>query len=189
MEDRELSYDNSTPRIRVFFCPWDKKSGMESHELLRRAVGLYLGSDPETFSVCRDGEHGKPYLAGFLDVHFSITHSGGFWACAVGPDEVGLDIQEEMDNDTQAIAKRFFHPSEISWLETNGWEDFFRIWTMKESFIKFTGKGLMEGLDHFSVIDGVPACQQEIPFRDGYWMILTTEFEDAFCLEELQDTD
>ncbi len=173
--------------MMIYFCAWDRENGPDSHELLRRAVEDYLGEAPEEFTVCTDKKHGKPYVKELPEVHFSITHGGGYWACAVGDCEAGLDLQEVSDRETERIAQRFFHPSETAWLEEHGGpEEFFRIWTKKESYIKYTGKGLTEGLDWFSVVDGVPAVQREIPFREGCFMVLTTGNGKDVVLKEME---
>ncbi len=178
-------YDKYNMRVRIYYCEWNRDGGPSSHDLLRSAVEADLGRVVSSFSVCRNKEHGKPYIKELPDLPFSITHSGGFWVCAVGEGEVGLDLQEVRDRETEKIARRFFHPSETAWLRSRGPDEFFRLWAAKESYVKYTGEGLTKGLDYFSVIDGVPAFQQEIPFREGYFLVLTTEKEADVCLMAL----
>ena len=51
---------------------------------------------------------GKPYFEE-RGPHFSISHSGGLWACAFSSSHVGLDIQETAGRAKEgAIARRFF---------------------------------------------------------------------------------
>ena len=105
---------------------------------------------------------------------------------------MGLDLQRKENKDTDRIAKRFFHPRETAWLQDRSPDQFYRLWAYKESYLKYTGTGLVEGLDHFSVIspgsgtddEGIremkpgakDVCQYEIPFPEkDYWMVLTTE--------------
>jgi phosphopantetheinyl transferase len=109
------------------------------------------------------GPHGKPYfaeppLAG--KVHFSVSHSGRYWAALFAGTEVGLDIedlsihrsltQERM----KGIAERFFSADERAHLVAAGIgrEAFFRIWTAKEAYAKYTGKGMAEGFATFSAL-------------------------------------
>lgn len=40
------------------------------------------------------GPHGKPYLSDYPNVHFKLSHSGHFVACAICGRTVGLDIQK-----------------------------------------------------------------------------------------------
>jgi 4'-phosphopantetheinyl transferase len=103
-----------------------------------------------------EDELGKPFLPAHRSIHFNLTHSGDWVGCAVGITPVGIDIERhktmEMD-----IAKRFFHPNETDYVRAvpqEYTERFFRIWTLKESYIKAIGKGLHCPLDSFSVIAG-----------------------------------
>ncbi len=185
MGKSDFLYDSGTTEVRIYYCAWARDAEPESHELLRRAVEAYLGKSVPSITVCREEEYGKPYIMELPDVHFSITHSGGWWLCAVGRQEVGLDLQEVRDRETEKIAQRFFHPSETAWLRTQDGDAFFKIWAAKESYVKYTGEGITKGLDYFSVIDGLPVYQQEVGFHDGYFLILTTEKEVDVCLMEL----
>jgi phosphopantetheinyl transferase len=53
------------------------------------------------------------------------------------------------------IAKRFFAPEEAEMLLPDPTGAFFPIWTKKEAYVKWTGRGLAEGLSSFSVF-GLP---------------------------------
>ena len=37
--------------------------------------------------------HGKPYLSGFSDVHFNISHSGTYVACGLADKPIGIDVR------------------------------------------------------------------------------------------------
>ena len=62
--------------------------------------------------------------------------------------EIGCDIQQIKDINL-SIADRFFTAEERKYVKCT--EDFFRIWTLKESFIKAIGKGLALPLNSFSI--------------------------------------
>lgn len=177
--------------VSLYYYQWEN-SQPESHELLANAVRAFLLSCgrkfPERFEVQRDGKFGKPYIKELPEVHFSISHSGIWWCCAIADKTVGLDVQEKRTRNQEKLARRFFHPDEVAWLEKHGFEHFCRLWTYKESYVKFTGKGLTEGMDYFSVvsdsskiknetdISGVTDCvQQEIDFQSGYDLVCTTK--------------
>ena len=53
------------------------------------------------------------------------------------------------------VARRFFHPAEIQCLQNLAGdaqdELFFRYWSVKESFLKYTGSGLSSPLSGFEV--------------------------------------
>lgn len=97
-------------------------------------------------------QSGKPYFPDCPQLHFSISHSGEYWACAVADVNVGLDLQEHVlgKNETKEeaavrfrrMAHRFFHPLEAEFVEWNSYEHFFTVWTAREAYVKNTGQGI-----------------------------------------------
>ena len=97
-------------------------------------------------------KEGKPFLND-IALNFSLSHSGCFAACVVSDGVVGLDIQHEV-NSSDKLAARWLSPEEYSFY--SGSDDkkqaFFKIWTMKESYVKASGRGIKSGLKGFSVL-------------------------------------
>ena len=112
--------------IQIYYQKWDEKS-KASHELLEYVIRIYAKAHqiklPETLQIHQE-KNKKPFLEHVSDICFSISHSGEWWSCAIAPQEVGLDIQEEHDCKAERLAKRFFHPMEVEWLEQHGYENF-----------------------------------------------------------------
>jgi len=101
------------------------------------------------------GIKGKPYLLEYPDFHFSLSHSGDVVALAVSKQEIGLDVQEYVTI-KRDLAKRFFSKEEQEMLLKQKDEDsyrklFFMLWSIKESYVKFTGVGMSHGLDTFHI--------------------------------------
>jgi 4'-phosphopantetheinyl transferase len=181
-------------KVTIYYRKWDGKNG--SHEFLKTAVQLFLKDEErpvlEAMTVTADGKFQKPYIRELPDLHFSISHSGNWWICAVSEGEVGLDIQEEKVRNPERLAKRFFHSDEIRWLEKNGFDQFCRIWAYKESYVKYTGVGLLKGMDYFStanpdtgVLGVCDVCQKEILFKEGYALVLTSKVNAEVILQPL----
>ncbi len=112
------------------------------------------GVEPLSFEYYR-GEQGKPYLVNYPEVFFNLSHSGQFAACGIDKQEVGIDIQEEQ-NVKERLAERFFTDEEYQ--ELQAVEDvskrqklFFRLWAVKESYIKLSGMGMKQGLNTFRI--------------------------------------
>lgn len=111
--------------------------------------------------VSRD-VRGKPFLPQFPHIHISVTHSGKWFVCAISPLPVGIDIQKHTllhkETDTEVcqrycnISRRFFHPDESDYIAQDPYHRFFRIWTAKESYVKYTGQGIDSMYSHFSVL-------------------------------------
>lgn len=128
--------------------------------LLLEKILPYYGASPENITA---GANGKPGTEG---ISFNISHSGHFVICAVGKKAVGCDI-ERIDEEPEGVAERFFHQNEIHYLATLEMEKrnemFFRLWTLKESYIKMTGDGLHLPINSFEILlDG-----EKIQIRRG----------------------
>lgn len=109
------------------------------------------------------GTLGKPYFPDHPEIHFNLSHSGTIAMAVFADREVGCDVEEEKKPAYQ-VSKRFFSRPEQDFLaaaenETEQDERFFRIWTLKESFLKVTGEGTHFPLDRFCVhLDGEKPC-------------------------------
>lgn len=165
---------------------------IQSKDLIQKALNHYLKelgreADCHTLELIREKESKKPYLKDYSDIYYNVSHSGDWWAGAFGLIENGLDLQESKAKDLMKMARRYYHPAELAWLQKQDPEQrtaqFYRLWAYNESYIKFLGDGLTKGLAYFSVIDekkdgpGIDqegVFQQEIPFKESYWMVLTT---------------
>lgn len=100
-------------------------------------------------------DQGKPYLADYPDLYFNLSHSGNVAVCAVADCEVGMDVQV-YGKGREAVAKRFFTGQEQEMLqrakEEGRFEEvFFSLWSIKESYLKYTGLGMKMGLDSFDI--------------------------------------
>jgi 4'-phosphopantetheinyl transferase len=127
--------------------------------LLRVCLGHYLGCLPRSisFSICVGG---KPILNASTttsNVGFNVSHSGDWIVLAFARDQaVGVDIEQVHARvSTDALATRFFAPSEIAQIQTlpegQRTRGFFNAWTRKEAYVKAVGAGLQLGLDTFAV--------------------------------------
>lgn len=109
------------------------------------------------------GEYGKPAFEN--NVKFNLSHSGTKVMCVMSEYEVGCDV-EQIRKVNMKIAKRYFSDAEYAFImnsQTEGkkMDAFYRIWTLKESYIKCTGDGLSLPLKNFSVsLDGVYVLSQ-----------------------------
>ncbi|WP_409200805.1 4'-phosphopantetheinyl transferase family protein [Methanobrevibacter sp. DSM 116169] len=129
----------------------DKKLSYGSELLLRYGLSKLNINNPK-FSK---NSYGKPYLINSKDVFFNISHSDNFVICAISTKEVGVDIEKIKDIDLD-IARKFFFKDEYELIlkSNNKIDDFYKLWTLKESFMKFTSKGFNLNLNDFSVYDG-----------------------------------
>ena len=101
------------------------------------------------------GENEKPYLVDFPDVHFNLSHSGERVMCVLSPFDVGCDV-EIIKGDRGRLAERFFKPEESAWIKhfetlEKQSEAFYRLWTLKECYMKVTGRGMSLMPDMFAL--------------------------------------
>ena len=128
-------------------------AGREVPEPLRRGEPVPL----------RKGPHGKPYLEGpgFEGVFFSLSHTRGHAVVCFSEGEIGADCEnmEARRGGSEryaGIAKRCFTEDEQGYIAFGQQGEilrFFEIWTAKEAYMKYTGKGFAEGISSFSVLD------------------------------------
>lgn len=90
-------------------------------------------------------KNGKPYLPDYPLIHFNLAHSETMVLVAFADAEVGCDIEYTKKADME-LAKHCFRPEEYAYLAGLAKEAqdsaFFRLWTLKESFLKATGMGM-----------------------------------------------
>ena len=90
-----------------------------------------------------------------IDLFFQINknNSGSKIVCAIDTKEVGIDVEKIEDIDLE-IGKRFFAMDEYQLIQSQKKDEklkfFFKIWTLKEAYVKAEGKGLSIPLDSFS---------------------------------------
>ena len=116
-----------------------------------------VGTDPHAAVVFN--ANGKPYLKDFPHTFFSISHSGELVLCAVSDQETGCDIQQ-ISAARFPVAKRFFTESEQRQVSQAALpeNEFARIWTRKESYVKMLGTGISAcPLPTFDVSDQCPS--------------------------------
>ena len=122
-------------------------------------------------------EDGKPFLAGFDNIHFNLSHSGAYAVCAFDETPVGIDI-ERIKAVKAGIPERFFSIEEQQFLDACSKDKekaFFSVWTRKEAFLKAVGKGLRMDLRSFSV------CDRDSDFSVVYEVRQNGEKSGWFC--------
>lgn len=128
------------------------------------------GIDPVTAEF--DTTEGKkPRLTKHPDFHFSISHSEAFAILGVGDAPVGVDI-EKISPVPLDIARQYFFKGEYTYLmalpEAQRTLGFYRLWTLKESFMKAVGLGFQLPLNQFEIIMTAPIQVKQQVNRHDY---------------------
>lgn len=138
------------------------------------------------------GEHGKPFFPAYPDFHFNLSHSGTKVICAVADRSVGCDV-EKVTAAKERLAERFFSADEYAALLSQPAGEarcifFYRLWTLKESFIKTTGHGLSLPLNAFTVHigqDDIQLAQDVDSASFGlYEFDIDSDYRFACCIRE-----
>lgn len=134
---------------------------------------------------------GKPYLEGEKDFFFSLSHSGQYALCACAPVCIGADIQLMERPPKETLAARIMAQGEYEAYkklpETEKKQEFYRIWTLKESCCKLTGRGLAQDFRKMEIsADGDEIYMREeermaycrsFVWKENYWIAVS-------CMEE-----
>ena len=141
-------------RAQRFIRREDRCRCVAGEALSRFAVYRYSGFRSRRW-FCETNEYGKPFYPE-CGVHFNLSHAGNWAVCGADRREIGVDI-EKIHQVDPGIAGRFFTAAENDFIESaeNAFEKknpFYRLWTLKESYVKCIGKGFSCSFDSFSCI-------------------------------------
>lgn len=141
-------------RAARFVMPHLTERFIVAHAFLRDVLGAYLDLPPAAVRLAVS-ELGKPRLQG-AELAFNLSHSAHLAVLAVGPRELGVDVEQIRDDVLrERIAERFFSSHEVSMLNALPAHQqpagFFNCWTRKEAYLKALGDGLRIPLDRFDV--------------------------------------
>ena len=93
------------------------------------------------------GEHGKPYILGHPDIHFSLSHCRSAVACAISDRPIGVDV-ESIREYHESLVRYTMNDRELQQITEAPQPNiaFIRLWTMKEALLKLTGQGISDDL-------------------------------------------
>ena len=93
------------------------------------------------------GEHGKPFIAGHPELHFSLSHCKEAAVCVLSHQPVGIDV-ESIGRYRDSVARYAMNDEELLQIQQAERPEvaFTRLWTMKESWLKLTGEGINDNM-------------------------------------------
>ena len=155
---------------------WQRITDGSGHDT---ALSLLEKSCGSPLPPIKKTPQGKPY---FVDspLHFSISHTDFHAFCCVHEKNVGIDAEEIGRKVDPRLLQRYCSESEqLACRSAADPEDaLLRLWVLKESYAKFTGRGLGNYLQdtHFSPDD------KRIQIIDGcYVAVFTQERTDEYA--------
>lgn len=131
-----------------------------------------------------EGKHGKPSLADHPEIHFSISHSSHFVACAMADCEIGIDIQH-LVKVNEPLMRRVLSDEELGMVMAQQGEErqmlFARLWALKEAYLKAVGTGITDDFPSFSLENERPRLVN----RQGFFLFREFDFPEgkgALCV-------
>lgn len=117
----------------------DKRLSLGAGVLIQKTLDFFELSYTDIYY----NKYGKPLISCKDDAFFNISHSGNIVVCAVSDYQIGVDI-EEIQCFEENVLKCAFLQSEISHIRNHSFDlnyDFTKLWTAKESIVKYLGLG------------------------------------------------
>lgn len=119
-----------------------KRETLFSWYLIKKTL-FALGYDINDFEFLTS-DNGKPCVKGNA-FYFNISHSHGICACVVSSCECGIDIECVKDYPKKVSDAYFFeNEKELIKNSHNKNDTFYKIWTLKESYIKMKALGVFD---------------------------------------------
>ena len=112
-------------------------------------------TDEDLLLALKTDTNGKPYLLDHPDIHFNITHCDRLAACAFHTGPIGIDAElpgyfpDVLVSHALSKEEKDLLMSHSSNLPENR-EWFYRLWTLKEAYVKKYGIGVDTDLKDFS---------------------------------------
>lgn len=200
-------------RVERIKSPEGKSISLLAEVLMRKEIGKSLGIDEKDIKFSY-GEQGKPYVESERGYNFSVSHTENIIVFTDSAVPVGIDI-EKIRKARLKVAERFFTGEESERIfklcegEICGGEkkidnekgkaaedenpsgdaadrEFYRIWTMKEAYVKMNGQGLSFPFNSFNVDSEEPDVFFYNTTWKGYSISLCREGKEK---EEIEITE
>jgi 4'-phosphopantetheinyl transferase len=188
-----LDADEQSRAARFHFDA-DRRDYVAAHAMLRALLSARVNAPRREWRFIVD-DGGKPRIdppSGAPALRFSLSHTRGLAAAAVAArGSIGVDAERiDSAKADMAIADAYFAPSEVRMLRAapsaERTDSFFRLWTLKEAYLKATAEGVGVRLDSFAFsfdADGVAFSPPTGARRfDWQFVVLPTSPDHAAAL-------
>ena len=127
------------------------------------------------------------------DIYFNISHSHDYVILAISNKyNIGIDIELKNDKREDRLKNFICNKEELDFIKEN--DDFYKIWTSKESLLKCVGTGLVNDLKKVNSlpIDGIKEYDGKIYYShyinyDNYSLSITIMSDEDFDIEIVEE--
>ena len=125
----------------------------EKDKILSVGSGLLLNHIFKLYGINENNkiiynEYNKPYIEDNF-IYFNLSHKDSIVVCTVCDSEIGVDIEKIKEADKKLmfyINKEEEFNNFKNYYSYDDNKAFYKLWTIKESFMKYLGKGLSVGI-------------------------------------------
>lgn len=123
----------------------DKVLSTIGYLMLIYAVNYEYGINEEL--LFESNQHEKPFLSNYPEIYFNISHCDRCVAVGISSQQIGIDVQDYSAYSPQ-IHNDVCSKGEIDIIHSSAFpaESFMKFWTLKESYLKMIGCGLIDEL-------------------------------------------
>lgn len=121
------------------------------------------------------GEHGKPSLREYPDIHFNMSHCRAGIAVAVSNMPVGIDIEclgrliDKNGSLNMSLAEYVLSSEELAQVVDGDSDlEFTKFWTQKESLVKLIGTGIEDDLKQILSLHPEVTIDTSVSLEHGY---------------------
>ncbi len=162
LSDTDINIFSLYRQNKILLCKNPKSRACSIYASHALSLALAEAGISEKGEEYAENEFGKPYLKNHPELHFSISHTDGLAVAVISDTPIGVDCECMNKDVSDAVAKRFFSPSEISSYQSS----LISLWTAKEAYTKCLGKPF-------------PECARalEIPYFEKSLVLSDFEFQ------------
>lgn len=164
-------------QILKFRFDVDKKLSLLSDLLVRYFACNTLSLSNNDLEFTKN-DFSKPFLKRYPDFQYNISHTRDAIMIGFSKKSIGVDIEKVTSHDLK-IAERFFHRNELEYILSKNIDRdkyFYEVWTKKEAYIKWIGKGLSIPLISFDVTS--------FDIKDNFSMYQVNEYIFSVCCKD-----
>lgn len=141
-----LLSEQEKKNVSFFSFEKDQIAYTASQGFLRLVVAFYLDIDGSEVKFAKHRK-GKPYLLNDTSLLYNISNSGDYVIIGISRHgEIGIDLEKIRPlDDFEDLVHKNFTPREREYIvkvPTETINRFFKLWTLKEAFLKAIGEGM-----------------------------------------------
>ncbi|MEN2284135.1 4'-phosphopantetheinyl transferase superfamily protein [Algoriphagus sp. SE2] len=191
IEEDYLLDDFEKDKSNSFLKEEDRNRYVLGKIILKKLASKYLNIAPSDVKF-KTLEFNKPVLASHSNLEFNISHSGSFIILGFAKKySIGVDI-EFMDSkvDLYNLIYNTMSSVEVSSILNSGTprENFYKLWTRKESLLKGIGIGLTDRLKDINCCDGKNLVPADLSSFASSWDIRNFVMENEYSVSLAYDT-